>query len=86
MDEVPCIELTRSGKLLTVTLGRVDLNPMPESETLDLPSVAKFIVPDWGDKVNSGKGLSYLPAKLHRLAGRYDNPMPKSTISPSQRL
>jgi hypothetical protein len=35
--------------------------------------VAKFIVPDWGDKVDSGKGLSYRPAKLHRLAGRYDN-------------
>jgi hypothetical protein len=30
-------------------------------------SVAKFIVPDWGDKVDS---------RLHRLAGRYDNPMP----------
>ncbi len=24
--------------------------------------VAKFIVPDWGDKVNSGIGLSYQPA------------------------
>ncbi len=24
--------------------------------------VAKFIVPDWGDKVDSGIGLSYLPA------------------------
>jgi len=48
--------------------------------------VAKFIVPDWGDKVDSGIGVSYRPAKLHRLEGRYDNPMPESTISPSQGL
>ncbi len=31
---------------------------------------------------HSGKGLSYLPARLHRLAGRYENPMPESTITP----
>jgi hypothetical protein len=48
-------------------------------------SVAEFIVPDWGDKVNYAIGLSYRPARLHRLAGRYDNPMPELTISPSQR-
>ncbi len=30
--------------------------------------VAKFIVSDWGDKVNSGIGLSYRPARLHWLA------------------
>ncbi len=35
--------------------------------------VAKFIVPDWTDKVDSGIGLSYRPARLH--IGRYDNPM-----------
>jgi hypothetical protein len=29
----------------------------------------------WGDKVNSGIGLSYQPAWLHELAGRYENPM-----------
>ncbi len=39
-------------------------------------AVAKFIVSDWGNKVDSGIGLSYRPATLHRLAGRYDNPMP----------
>ncbi len=44
--------------------------------------VAEFIDPDWGDKFNSGKGLSYRPARLHGLAGRYDNPMPKLTLSP----
>ncbi len=40
------------------------------------------IVPDWGDKVDPGIGLSYRPARLHRLAGLYVNPMPESTISP----
>ncbi len=37
-----------------------------------------------GDKVNSGIGLSYLSARIHGLAGRYDNSMPESTLSPSQ--
>ncbi len=31
--------------------------------------VAEFIVPDWGDKVNTGIGLSYRPTRLHRLCG-----------------
>jgi hypothetical protein len=30
---------------------------------LSRPQVAKFIVPDWGDEVNSGIWLSYLPAR-----------------------
>ncbi len=30
--------------------------------------------------------LSYRPARLHRLTGQNDNPMPESTISPSQGL
>ncbi len=49
-------------------------------------TVAKFLVPYWGDKVNSGIELSYRPARLrlHMLVGLYDNPMPASTISPSQ--
>jgi hypothetical protein len=51
-----------------------------------LSSVANFLVPDWGDKVDSGIGLSYGTARLHRLAGRYDNAMPESTISPCQGL
>jgi hypothetical protein len=47
-------------------------------------TVAEFIDPDWGDKVNSGPmGLSYRPARLHWLAGRFDNPMPELTLSPS---
>jgi hypothetical protein len=58
---------------------------MNEYTTLQriLSTVAKFIVPDWGDKAGSGVRLSsYRPARLHRLTGRYDNPMPESTISP----
>jgi hypothetical protein len=45
-------------------------------------TVAKFLVPDWGELVDSGIGLSYRSAGLHKLAGRYDNPMPESTIFP----
>ncbi len=45
-------------------------------------TVAKFIVPDWGDKVDYGIGLSYPPTSLVSLTGRYDNPMPLSTLSP----
>ncbi len=41
--------------------------------TISRKLVAKFIVSDWGDKVGSGIGFSYRPARLHRLAGRYDN-------------
>jgi hypothetical protein len=36
-------------------------------DALELNLVAKFIVPDWGDKVDSGIGLSYRPARLYRL-------------------
>jgi hypothetical protein len=42
----------------------------------EMEKIAKFLVPDWGDIVDSGIGLSYWPAKLHRLvAGLYDNPL-----------
>ncbi len=47
-------------------------------------SIAKFVVPDWGDKVDSGTELSYRPPGY---IGRYDNPMPESTrIFPIQGL
>jgi hypothetical protein len=43
--------------------------------------VAKFLIPDWWDKVDSGIGFSYRPARLHgRLAGQYNNPMPESRV------
>jgi len=35
--------------------------------------VAKLLVPEWEDIVDSGIGLSYRPARLHRLSGRYVN-------------
>jgi hypothetical protein len=43
---------------------------------------AKFIVPDGGDKVDSGIGLSYRPAGLHRLAvaGRYTTTLCRSQL------
>ncbi len=44
--------------------------------------VAKFLVPDWGEIVDSGIRLSFRPARLHRQAGWCDHPMPESTISP----
>ncbi len=46
--------------------------------------VAKFIVPNWGGLswLRRGIGLSYGPARLHRLAGRYNNPMPEPTTYP----
>jgi hypothetical protein len=48
--------------------------------------VAKFLVPDWGYIVDSGIGLSYNPARLHRMAGLFDNPKQESTISSSRGL
>jgi hypothetical protein len=36
---------------------------------LAICTVAKFVVPDWRDIIDSGMGLlSYRPARLHRLA------------------
>jgi hypothetical protein len=57
-------------------------------QRVDTLSIAKFIVPDRGDKVDSGilhVGLSYRLARLHRLAGRYDNPMPGVNYIPPVR-
>ncbi len=39
-----------------------------------------------GYTVDPGVVLSYRPARLHRMAGRYDKPTPDSTICPSQGL
>ncbi len=50
-------------------------------------AVAKFIVHDWGDKVDSGiGGFRTGPAMLHRLAGWYIKPMPESPKSLIQGL
>jgi hypothetical protein len=48
-------------------------------------AVAKFLTLS-GGVVDSGIRLSLRPASLCSLADRYDNPMPESTISPSQGL
>jgi len=45
-----------------------DFGPAASVET---NPVAKFLVLDWGDKVNSDIGLSY---GLHWLEGRYNKP------------
>ncbi len=47
---------------------------------------SRILSPWLGYIVDSGTGLSYQPARLHRLAGRFDSPMPESTISLSQGL
>ncbi len=39
-----------------------------------------------GDIEDSGIGLSYQPARLHSLAGRYANPMAESAVFPSHGL
>ncbi len=49
-------------------------------QTIIRMPVAKSLV--WGDKVDSGIGLSYRPASLCSRAGQYDNPMPGLTLSP----
>jgi hypothetical protein len=46
----------------------------------------QILSPWLGDIVASGIALLFWPASLCSLAGRYDNPMPESTISPSQGL
>jgi hypothetical protein len=46
---------------------------LAKSTYLSLPirsPEAKFLVPDWGDKVDSGIGLSYRPARLEYVAWR----------------
>ncbi len=45
--------------------------------------VTEFKDSGWGDKTNSGIGLSYQPARLDGLAGWHDNPMPELTLSPN---
>jgi hypothetical protein len=48
--------------------------------------VAKFLVPDWGDKANSGQGVVVTGRQATKAGCRYDNPMPESTISSTQGL
>jgi hypothetical protein len=65
--------------------GYISFSVAGPGRTLD-HTIAEFIVPVWGDKVNCGIGLLYRTACVHRLKGSYDNPLPKLTISFSQGL
>jgi hypothetical protein len=58
------------------------LQILGSSERIPKIRVAEFKDPNWGDKVNSGIGLSYWAARLHTKAARHDNPMPELTLSP----
>jgi hypothetical protein len=73
-----CFHINREGN------GRDDI--LSEEHFENSKPVAKFLVPDWGDIVGSGIGLSYRPSRLHRLAGQCNNPLAESTKSPSQGL
>jgi len=63
----------------SISIGGLVLERRGEVHKYPSYTVAKFIVLDQGDKINPGIGLSYRPARLHRLGGQYDNPMPEST-------
>jgi hypothetical protein len=61
--------------LLTPAWPQVYLPPPPpafisHSLLLSVATEARFIVSDWGDKVEYGIELSYRPVRLHRLVGR----------------
>jgi hypothetical protein len=66
--------------------GTIRICKKQRRDQRQMKSVAKFLVPHWGDTVDSGIGLSYRPARLHRMEGCYDNTMQDSTISNSQGL
>jgi hypothetical protein len=61
---------------LYITVRRFKIKKI---SSVDLCPVAIFIVRLWlwGDKVDSGIGLSYRPATLCSLEGRHDNPIPE---------
>ncbi len=55
---------------------------LPNGTLRQKSSCSQIHSPRLGDKVESGIGLSYLPANQCSLAGRCDNPMPELTLSP----
>ncbi len=66
--------------------GLVLIRVRGRGEQVPTPPEAELLVSDRGYIVDSGIGLSFCPASLWSLAGRYDNPTPELTISPSQWL
>jgi hypothetical protein len=73
-----------AGQMLQTKAKKCELNVVFVL-LLKVILVAEFIDHDWADNVNSGIGLSYRPARLHGLAGQYDNPMPELTLSQNHR-
>jgi hypothetical protein len=49
----------------------------------DICPVAKFLVPDWGDLVDSGIGLSYRHDRLHMAGGPVRQPYASVYFIPS---
>ncbi len=49
--------------------GSAEVPYLSENTNPSEKTLAEFIVPDWGDEVNYGIGLSYRSARLFRLAG-----------------
>ncbi len=62
----------------------ISAGPFPASSTVYLTTNRGQTLSPWlGALVDSDIWLSYWPARLHRLAGRYHNHMPESTIPPA---
>ncbi len=73
--------VTRVRGSVTRALGPLTRDISPA--TSEINPVAEFLDPDGGDKVNSGRGLSYRPSRLQGLAGQYDN---RVNFSPQSRI
>ncbi len=77
--------ILKSNQSITIRLpsGLLLLkSPLTYTRSRSTGTVAKFIVPDWEDKVAAGIGLSYRPARIHRLAGQYGNPSRRQLYPP----
>jgi hypothetical protein len=74
---------TRDSSKILNCVQNHERNNEHGTSTTSWNKISKFFIPDWRDIVDPGTGLSCRPAWLHRLAGRYDNSLPESTISHS---
>jgi hypothetical protein len=76
-----------SKKAKNKTGKKLVFPPIVDNVSVFVEASSQIYGPWLGDTVDSSRGLSCRPARLHqRLAGRYDDPMPESTISPIQGL
>ncbi len=71
------IELKGNHALATASESAPPPPPPSSLSSAVRISSSQIIVPDWGDKVNSGIGFSYRPASLCSVAYQYDNTMPE---------